>query len=48
VPEVLISGHHERIKAWRLAQAEAATKSRRPDLWARYAAQRNIEEGRRP
>jgi tRNA (guanine37-N1)-methyltransferase len=48
VPEVLISGHHERIKAWRLAQAEAATKTRRPDLWARYVAQQTSEEGRRP
>ena len=36
VPEVLLSGHHEKIKAWRLSQAEAATKSRRPDLWAAY------------
>ena len=41
VPEVLLSGHHERIKAWRLAQAEATTRSRRPDLWARYAAERD-------
>ena len=40
VPEVLISGHHERIKAWRLAQAEAVTRARRPDLWARYVARR--------
>lgn len=48
VPEVLISGHHERIRAWRLAQAEAVTKTRRPDLWARYVAQRNVTEGRRP
>jgi tRNA (guanine37-N1)-methyltransferase len=36
VPEVLLSGHHEKIKAWRLAEAEAATKSRRPDLWEAY------------
>ena len=36
VPEVLISGHHEKIKAWRLAQAEVLTKARRPDLWDRY------------
>jgi tRNA (guanine37-N1)-methyltransferase len=48
VPEVLLSGHHERIKAWRLARAEAITKARRPDLWARYIAQRNTNEGRRP
>ncbi len=41
VPEVLASGHHEKIKAWRLRQAEAATQERRPDLWARYAAARD-------
>jgi tRNA (guanine37-N1)-methyltransferase len=48
VPEVLLSGHHEMIKAWRLAQAEAITRSRRPDLWARYRAEPNTSEGRRP
>ncbi|MFA6020106.1 MAG: tRNA (guanosine(37)-N1)-methyltransferase TrmD [Rhodospirillales bacterium] len=37
VPEVLTSGHHARIKAWRLAQAEQVTKARRPDLWKAYA-----------
>lgn len=36
VPEVLLSGHHEKIKAWRRRQAEEVTKSRRPDLWAAY------------
>lgn len=36
VPEVLLSGHHGRIAAWRRAQAERLTKARRPDLWARY------------
>jgi tRNA (guanine37-N1)-methyltransferase len=40
VPEVLASGNHGKIKAWRLAQAEEITRQRRPDLWARYAAQR--------
>lgn len=38
VPEVLISGHHERVRAWRLAEAERITGERRPDLWARYLA----------
>ena len=42
VPEVLVSGHHERVRAWRLDQAEQATRERRPDLWARYAATRSI------
>jgi tRNA (guanine37-N1)-methyltransferase len=36
VPEVLLSGHHERIRQWRLRQAEDVTRSRRPDLWARH------------
>jgi tRNA (guanine37-N1)-methyltransferase len=40
VPEVLLSGHHEKIRAWRLAQAEEITRRRRPDLWARYEAAR--------
>ena len=43
VPEVLTSGHHEKIKAWRLAEAEEITRRRRPDLWARYAAQRKTK-----
>ena len=37
VPEILISGHHERVRAWRLAQAQKVTRERRPDLWTRYA-----------
>jgi tRNA (guanine37-N1)-methyltransferase len=40
VPEVLLSGHHEKIRAWRLREAEAATKSRRPDLWDAYETTR--------
>lgn len=38
VPEVLVSGHHEKVKAWRRAEAERLTRERRPDLWARYKA----------
>jgi tRNA (guanine37-N1)-methyltransferase len=38
VPEVLLSGHHGEIRAWRQAQSEEATRTRRPDLWARYRA----------
>ena len=37
VPEVLVSGDHEKVKAWRRHQAEAITRERRPDLWSRYA-----------
>jgi tRNA (guanine37-N1)-methyltransferase len=40
VPEVLLSGHHEKIRAWRLAQAESVTAERRPDLWQSYRAAR--------
>jgi tRNA (guanine37-N1)-methyltransferase len=36
VPDVLLSGDHARIAAWRAAQAERLTKERRPDLWARH------------
>ena len=36
VPEVLVSGHHEKVKAWRRAEAERLTRERRPDLWSRY------------
>lgn len=36
VPEVLVSGHHEKVKAWRQAEAEKITRERRPDLWAKY------------
>jgi tRNA (guanine37-N1)-methyltransferase len=35
VPEVLLSGHHEEIRRWRLAQSLARTRQRRPDLLAR-------------
>ncbi len=36
IPDVLLSGHHGDIAKWRRAQAEALTKTRRPDLWAKY------------
>ncbi len=36
VPEVLLSGHHERVREWRLGAARETTRNRRPDLWARY------------
>ena len=35
IPEVLRSGDHAKIAAWRKARAEADTRSRRPDLWER-------------
>jgi tRNA (guanine37-N1)-methyltransferase len=36
VPGVLTSGHHEKIRQWRRAEAERMTEQRRPDLWVRY------------
>ena len=33
VPNVLLSGDHNKIKHWRLSQSEAITRDRRPDLW---------------
>ncbi|HCJ07501.1 MAG: tRNA (guanosine(37)-N1)-methyltransferase TrmD [Lachnospiraceae bacterium] len=33
VPDVLLSGHHKNIEAWRREQSIARTKERRPDLW---------------
>ena len=36
IPEVLLSGDHAKIEAWRREQAEKLTRERRPDLWAAY------------
>ncbi len=36
VPEVLLSGHHGQIAAWRRSEAERATRLRRPDLWSAH------------
>jgi tRNA (guanine37-N1)-methyltransferase len=32
IPEILLSGDHARVAAWRRAEAEALTRARRPDL----------------
>ena len=40
VPEVLRSGDHARIEAWRQAEAERLTRERRRDLWERYLGSR--------
>jgi tRNA (guanine37-N1)-methyltransferase len=44
VPEVLVSGHHEKVRRWRREAAERITRERRPDLWARYQAKRRDGE----
>lgn len=40
IPEVLTSGDHAKVAAWRRAEAERLTKERRPDLWAAYLARK--------
>jgi tRNA (guanine37-N1)-methyltransferase len=40
IPDVLTSGNHGAVAAWRRAEAEAITEARRPDLWAAYLAGR--------
>ena len=36
IPDVLISGDHGKVDAWRRAEAERLTRERRPDLWAAF------------
>ena len=40
VPDVLLSGHHDKVRAWRQMESEKITRARRPDLWDLYAANR--------
>lgn len=44
VPEVLLSGDHGRIAAWRAEQAKLRTRQRRPDLWQRYQRQQENQQ----
>ena len=41
IPEVLTSGDHGAVAAWRQAQSEAITRERRPDLWQAYVRLRD-------
>ena len=34
IPDILLSGDHAKVAAWRQAEAEALTRAKRPDLWA--------------
>jgi tRNA (guanine37-N1)-methyltransferase len=38
VPDILLSGNHAEIRAWRQTQSEAITRARRPDMWQRFRA----------
>ena len=41
VPDVLLSGNHAQIAAWRRSQRETRTRERRPDLWQQFAERRD-------
>ena len=43
IPEVLLSGNHAKIAAWRREMAERLTKERRPDLWRAYRAAHGMD-----
>jgi tRNA (guanine37-N1)-methyltransferase len=45
IPEILSSGDHAKIKAWRRGEAERLTRQRRPDLWEAYQARQGAEKG---
>jgi tRNA (guanine37-N1)-methyltransferase len=47
VPDVLVSGDHAKIDAWRRAQAETLTRARRPDLWAAYQERIDLARSRK-
>jgi tRNA (guanine37-N1)-methyltransferase len=44
VPEILVSGDHQRIRDWRRREAERLTRERRPDLWARHSGKPETQE----
>jgi tRNA (guanine37-N1)-methyltransferase len=46
VPEVLLSGDHERIRQWRRQQSRALTRERRPDLYAEAMREQGRQAGR--
>jgi tRNA (guanine37-N1)-methyltransferase len=48
IPDVLLSGDHAKVAAWRRAEAERITRERRPDLWASYRARRPKSPGETP
>jgi len=43
IPEILTSGDHARVAAWRRAEAEALTRQRRPDLWAQKTGRKDAK-----
>ena len=45
IPDVLLSGDHQKIAEWRLEKAKEITRARRPDLWKRYCENGPIRRG---
>ncbi|WP_454615990.1 tRNA (guanosine(37)-N1)-methyltransferase TrmD [Bradyrhizobium cenepequi] len=45
IPDILTSGDHAKVAAWRQAQSEALTRARRPDLWAARRGTKNTTDG---
>ena len=43
IPEVLLSGHHQKVEAWRQEQRKTTTRERRPDLWAAHLANQQLK-----
>ena len=41
IPDILTSGDHAKVAAWRRSEAERLTRERRPDLWAAFLARKN-------
>ena len=46
IPEILTSGDHAKVAAWRRAESEALTAARRPDLWAQIPVKAPNRAGR--
>jgi tRNA (guanine37-N1)-methyltransferase len=48
IPEVLLSGHHARVAAWRAEQRRETTRERRPDLWSAHLANQQLKGASSP
>ena len=48
IPEVLLGGHHAQVRAWRQAEREETTRTRRPDLWAQRSANQQPKGASKP
>jgi tRNA (guanine37-N1)-methyltransferase len=43
IPDILLSGDHAKVAAWRRAEAETLTETRRPDLWTAEGRQNSLK-----